>query len=211
MPAVLRTRSASHVAGVGGLGLLAVATMQIDASTPYPGTAALVPVAGPLLLLVAGTPSEDPTWVTRGLASAGFQALGRVSCSWYLWHWSVIILTVAHFGRDDAPLRTIAALGSLPLAYLAYLAFRFVENPIRFADGPWKRKRRTAAVGVGFTAAAGLAAFGGAQLATAGPTTPIEAQVEVARSTAAGRRVSRSSRPTGSPIASARTTQAVRW
>ncbi|MFD0631579.1 acyltransferase family protein [Catenulispora yoronensis] len=45
------------VAGYVGLALIVAATVVFDAKTPYPGTAALVPVAGTVLILFAGAGS----------------------------------------------------------------------------------------------------------------------------------------------------------
>lgn len=47
-------RRVRTAAGFAGLALILAATVLFDAKTPYPGTAALVPVAGTVLILFAG-------------------------------------------------------------------------------------------------------------------------------------------------------------
>jgi peptidoglycan/LPS O-acetylase OafA/YrhL len=124
--------------GVTGIALIAIGAFAIDATTPFPGTAALLPVGGAVLLLVAGTASR------RGVpALLGWHPIARVgdySYSWYLWHWPVIVFAVALFpGASNAAL--IAAIVSV---VPAWLSFQFLES--RFRHDPRIRGRR--AVGV---------------------------------------------------------------
>src|SRR6478735_5709247 len=75
--------------GVIGIGLIAVGAFAIDGTTPFPGTAALLPVGGAVLLMVAGTASR------RGVSAVlGWSPIARVgdySSSWYLWPGPVIV------------------------------------------------------------------------------------------------------------------------
>ncbi len=57
------------------------------------------------------------------------RAIGRVSYSWYLWHWPVLRLAAA-LGHRLGVGATVAAVG-LSLT-LAVLTMRYVENPVRF-------------------------------------------------------------------------------
>ena len=57
--------------------------------------------------------------------------IGRLSYSWYLWHWPFIVLAVLALNNDGTPVRMTAAALSLGAAYLA---FNLVENPIRFSQ-----------------------------------------------------------------------------
>jgi peptidoglycan/LPS O-acetylase OafA/YrhL len=76
------------------------------------------------------------------------QWTGRLSYSWYLWHWPFIVLAVLALNSDSVPIRTGAALASLGAAYLA---FRFVENPIRFAKRITRSAYWTFAIGLAIT------------------------------------------------------------
>ena len=125
-------------------------TWPSTTATPYPGTNAVWPVAGAGLLILAGqmVDSSNPTVVMRMLAIRPMRWVGRLSYSWYLWHWPLIILAVLAIGNDSVPVRTSAALVSLGLAYIAY---RLVENPLRFSQSLIRSSRRTFLVGLAIT------------------------------------------------------------
>ena len=65
------------------------------------------------------------------LGLSPMRAVGRISYSWYLWHWPVLVLAPALLGHPlGLAARLIAALVS---GGLALLTLRFIENPLRFA------------------------------------------------------------------------------
>src|SRR5262249_3871059 len=71
------------VAAVGAV-LLVGASVRLRSTTPYPGTWALVPVAGTYLLILAGETwggAVAPTPIARALAVRPMQWVGRVSYS----------------------------------------------------------------------------------------------------------------------------------
>ncbi len=125
-PAVGRVgRTTASVLAICGIGLIAVAAWRLTPATPFPGTAALLPVVGALLVIAAGTAST--TWVGAVLATRPAVRIGDLSYGWYLWHWPVIV-----FARVVWP----SAAWVLPLAGIAslapaWLSYRIVENPIR--------------------------------------------------------------------------------
>ncbi|MDR1934571.1 MAG: hypothetical protein LBS49_03140 [Candidatus Accumulibacter sp.] len=59
------------------------------------------------------------------------QALGRVSYSWYLWHWPVLLLGASVYMEVSLTGRLALALLSLLLAWISY---RYAELPIRHND-----------------------------------------------------------------------------
>ena len=138
------------VFGVAGLAAIAYADLAFNGSTPYPGTNALWPVVGAGLLIFAGqmADSSRPTVVMRMLGIRPMRWVGRLSYSWYLWHWPFIVLAVLAVGNSSVPLRTSAALASLGVAYFA---FRLVENPIRFSKPLLRSPGRTFLVGLAIT------------------------------------------------------------
>ncbi len=116
--------------GVGGLAMIGTAIVRLDERTAYPGTAALVPVLGTALVIAAGC--ARPTWgAGRLLSRSWMRAVGRLSYSWYLWHWPLLVFVPLVAGH---PLgwagRAAAVLASLGLAALT---LRFVERPVRYA------------------------------------------------------------------------------
>ncbi|WP_138735628.1 acyltransferase family protein [Modestobacter excelsi] len=137
------------VAGWAGLALVVDSCIRFGEATPYPGVAALAPVLGTALVLIAG--GGTVRWgVGTVLAVAPLRALGRCSYSWYLWHWPALLLVPAALGHD-LPLagRLAVAAGS---GVLAVLTRRLVEDPIRFAAPLRQAPGRSLLLGGGLTA-----------------------------------------------------------
>ncbi|MCX2933573.1 acyltransferase family protein [Mycobacterium sp. CVI_P3] len=118
------------VVGWTGLGMILLACVWLSPTTLYPGTAALLPTVGTALLIGAGCATADHG-AGRLLGLSPMRAIGRISYSWYLWHWPVLILAPFLLGH---PLGLAARLGVAALsAVLAWLTMRYLENPLRFA------------------------------------------------------------------------------
>jgi peptidoglycan/LPS O-acetylase OafA/YrhL len=118
------------VAGWGGLALILLACTQLSTATLYPGTAALLPVLGTALVIGAGCAAPDEG-CGRVLGLPPMRAVGRVSYSWYLWHWPVLLLAPALVGHPLGLAGRLAAV--LVSGGLAVLTLRFIENPLRYA------------------------------------------------------------------------------
>lgn len=118
------------IAGWAGLALILAACALLSTTTLYPGAAALLPVLGAALVIGAGSAAPS-LGCGRVLAMSPMRAIGRVSYSWYLWHWPVLLFAPLLLGR---PLglggRLVAVVVS---AVLALLTLHFLENPMRFA------------------------------------------------------------------------------
>ena len=108
-----------------GAAMIGLAVVTFRSSMPFPGTAALLPVTGALLLIV--TPAGI---VNRRLLSLRpLVFVGLLSYSWYLWHWPVMSFARISSSRPlDPSVTTLLGLATLPLAYLSW---RFVEQPFR--------------------------------------------------------------------------------
>jgi len=117
-------------AGWAGLALILLACTELGTTTPYPGTAALLPVLGTALVIGAGctAPSHG---CGRVLALPPMRAVGRVSYSWYLWHWPVLLLAPPLLGHPLGLAGRLAA--AVVSGGLAVLTLRLIENPVRFA------------------------------------------------------------------------------
>ena len=125
------------VAGWLGYALILGAALTYDAGTPYPGAAALIPVVGAVLIIAARDAGDhwSASWPGR---AAPVQWIGTLSYSIYLWHWPLIVLLPFVLGRHPGwkwDLVTVAAT-----VLLAWLTYRFVEQPVR--TGVWWRSRR---------------------------------------------------------------------
>jgi peptidoglycan/LPS O-acetylase OafA/YrhL len=118
------------VAGWGGLALILLTCTQLGPHTPYPGTSALLPVLGTALVIGSGCVTGG-MGVGRVLCPPVMRSIGRVSYSWYLWHWPVLLLMPPLLGDPAGlPGRLAATVVS---AGLAMITLHLVENPGRFA------------------------------------------------------------------------------
>ena len=121
-------RAASFLA-TAGLALLVASVLAIDGSVPFPGLATVVPVAGAVVLIQAGSFATNP--VSRILSSTPLVRLGDWSYSIYLWHWPVIVFATLTWPTTPfVPL--LAAAASLAPAIASY---RWVESPLRSLTG----------------------------------------------------------------------------
>ena len=124
------THRTAVIAGWGGLILVVATCFELGEKTPYPGTAALLPVLGTALVIGVGCAVPDQG-VGRVLSSPPMRMIGRVSYSWYLWHWPVLLLAPPLLGHQlGLGSRLVAASVSL---VLAVLTLGVIENPLRYA------------------------------------------------------------------------------
>jgi peptidoglycan/LPS O-acetylase OafA/YrhL len=120
-------RVADGVAWIG-LAMLLVAAIAFSADTPFPGTAALLPVVGAALVIFAA--AEGGASPARLLGLRAIQHLGDTSYSIYLWHWPLIVLWPYAFGD----ISLVASLAILAVTIgLASLTKTYVEDAFRFA------------------------------------------------------------------------------
>jgi peptidoglycan/LPS O-acetylase OafA/YrhL len=142
------------VVGWGGLALILLTCTQLGPGTPYPGTAALLPVLGTALVIGGGCVTGG-LGVGRVLCQPAMRAVGRVSYSWYLWHWPVLLLMPPLLGEPAGlPARLTAVFVS---AGLAVITLHLVENPARFAAALRRSARNSLAVAAAASAAAACA------------------------------------------------------
>jgi len=80
--------------GIAGAAFIVGAAFVYDGDTAFPGWAALFPVMGTVLLLVAGDNSD---FVARTLSFKPLRWMGDLSYSWYLWHWPLIVFAPVVF------------------------------------------------------------------------------------------------------------------
>jgi peptidoglycan/LPS O-acetylase OafA/YrhL len=119
--------SASTVLQSVGLLLIAIAAVSYERITPYPGIAAVLPALGAALLIVGGERSSDSV-VSRALSVPPLRWLGRMSYSWYLWHWPLVGIAAVLYPGIGVLGRLAWSAAALALAWLTH---RFIEEPVR--------------------------------------------------------------------------------
>ncbi|TQC45382.1 acyltransferase, partial [Rhodococcus sp. WS4] len=92
-----------------------------------------------------------------GLSLPPMRAVGRMSYSWYLWHWPVLLLAPVVLGRSLVMTDRLAII--LVSAGLALLTLHLIENPVRFATSLRDSTSRSLALGGTVTALAVCAAL----------------------------------------------------
>ena len=121
-----------EICAVVGLGVVLASAFVLSGSTAYPGSAALLPVGGAALVIAAGCGPRRR--VERLLAEPFLQCVGKISYSWYLWHWPMLVLAPMIVGHAlNWPARLSVVWLSLVAALLTYL---LVENPARTFNRP---------------------------------------------------------------------------
>ncbi|WP_328967066.1 SGNH hydrolase domain-containing protein [Streptomyces sp. NBC_00239] len=139
------------VCGWSGAAAIAWCVLAYDASTPYPGCAALVPTLGAAAVILAAIPgrgernAQGAYGVGRLLAGRAPRAIGRLSYNLYLWHWPVLVLAEARFGTLGWPAKTALTLAAV-LPALATL--RWIEQPLRRSRTVSELPRRGLSVGI---------------------------------------------------------------
>ncbi len=133
-----------------------------DGTTKFPGFAALLPAVSTVLLLRA-CGAQSTTLVARFLKLRGFQEIGRLSYSWYLWHWPVLVFAGAIHESLPLIVRLGLVLFSLVLAEGSY---RWLENPVRHSNFLSQKPSRSIVMGVMITVFSISLSLGWIQIAT---------------------------------------------
>jgi peptidoglycan/LPS O-acetylase OafA/YrhL len=114
--------------GWAGLAAIVVAGCYYTSQTRFPGVTALLPVLGTIAALISGA-SGVISALSRLLGSAVLQYLGRLSYSWYLWHWPILLAATLRFPEITWYGKLLAATVAL---LFAQVSFTVIERPIRF-------------------------------------------------------------------------------
>jgi peptidoglycan/LPS O-acetylase OafA/YrhL len=112
-----------------GFAAILIAAATFSTTTPFPGSAALLPAVGAALVIGAGVGQQSRLGVGRLLGIAPMRYVGDRSYSYYLWHWPVLIIAVEYVGHDlSVGMNLLLVLGAF---LLSVITFRLVEDPIR--------------------------------------------------------------------------------
>ncbi|QXE31005.1 MULTISPECIES: acyltransferase family protein [Microbacterium] len=159
LPAIAVPRAARAVIWLAGWLALIGSALIFGPTTPFPGYAAILPVAATAALILIGP--TPPFAAARLQAWRPVQWLGDNSYGIYLWHWPLIVIAPAVLGAELDLWQNVLLV--VLTAVLAALGKRYVEDPLRFGRLTSFRPRTilwgTAAAMVVVTAAAGVPAL----------------------------------------------------
>jgi peptidoglycan/LPS O-acetylase OafA/YrhL len=189
-------RAAAYAAGAAGALAIVAAALTDGPTTQFPGTAALLPVAGAGLLIGAGI-SAPSGGVGALLSLRPLRFIGKISYAWYLWHWPCLVFArTARWAPPDGRIGWTATGIAVAISFgLAVVTHLLVEVPARRARWFAVDRRRVLLLASSATATAVIALVitGGPLVLPAGmisnaaasssvpaATTPLEAEASTA-------------------------------
>jgi peptidoglycan/LPS O-acetylase OafA/YrhL len=142
-------RIAMCIVGWAGAVAVLVACVGFDHTVAYPGWAATVPTLGAGAIIFAGQIAGNATPAVGAALSVGWlRWLGKVSYSWYLWHWPAVVLF-----KERTHVTAWPVLAGVMVVALvaAWLSTALLERPLM--SSPELKRNLMASLSVGMTAA----------------------------------------------------------
>ncbi|MCC3275864.1 acyltransferase [Arthrobacter sp. zg-Y20] len=121
----LKSFALRNVLAIAGFGLILASALTFGGETPFPGWAALVPVLGSALVILAGN-GQRRLVHDRVTALPPVQFVGKISYSLYLWHWPLIV--AAPYALGVVPTAPYKAAVLAAAVLLAWLTQRWLED-----------------------------------------------------------------------------------
>ena len=87
---IFRQPVVATVAGWAGIGMMVASYFVFDKTTPWPGYAAGLPCFGAMLLIASQRVCSNSAGKVLSIPPMIF--IGKISYSWYLWHWPIFVL-----------------------------------------------------------------------------------------------------------------------
>lgn len=116
-PHIRIPRFVANGAAIAGFAGIVGSAVLFNDRTPFPGTAALIPVVGTALVVAAGM-SGERQWANKLTSLATVQFVGNISYSLYLWHWPLIVLGPFMFNAElRTPTKVALLAASVVLAW----------------------------------------------------------------------------------------------
>lgn len=126
LPLAIPAGLASTAVRITGVLLIVTTTFLLQPGMPFPGSAALLPTIGALLVIICSEQHGDPLY--RALASPPMVFVGKISYSLYLWHWPILVFADVFWPRSSPTITLGVALAAIALAAASYF---LVERPTR--------------------------------------------------------------------------------
>ncbi len=121
-----RTQPGNNLLAASGLMMIIISIFWFDKYTPFPSFYTLLPVIGTALIIMFAT---SATLAGRLLSVRFMVGIGLISYSAYLWHQP--LFAFARIWNLSEPSVSVMLLLSVTSLGLAYLSWRFVEQPAR--------------------------------------------------------------------------------
>jgi peptidoglycan/LPS O-acetylase OafA/YrhL len=128
---LLTNKHGKSIVSWAGLLVVLGAAIWFRPGEAFPGSRALIPALATALMLIVGA-AEISAGAGKMLAHPILQWFVRLSYSWYLWHWPLLIYAAVIFPRISVYGRLLAVTVALLAAFLTQHA---IENPVRFNRG----------------------------------------------------------------------------
>ena len=135
------TRRKAELVALAGAALIVASLVLIDDGSPFPGWRALAPCLGATALICSGEAARLAT----PLRLPPVVFIGRISYSLYLWHWPIIVAARIFWGGRFSLVEALFV--AVVAVVLAYLSWRFVEEPVRRRRTVFTRRRLFAGAG----------------------------------------------------------------
>ncbi|MGA9800570.1 MAG: acyltransferase family protein [Terriglobales bacterium] len=129
--AMFTSRNWKMIVSWTSLALVFAAAMLFHPGLAFPGWIAVIPALATAMLLIVGA-AEVTAGAGKMLAHPILQWFGRLSYSWYLWHWPLLIFAMVLFPNISTYGRLLAVTVALLAAFVTQ---RAIENPVRFHRG----------------------------------------------------------------------------
>jgi peptidoglycan/LPS O-acetylase OafA/YrhL len=124
---LLKTRVGENCVSICGAVLIFGSVFMFSQAALFRGYYMVFPTFGALLLIAAG---EKASFNHRVLSNPMLVWVGLISYPLYLWHWPLISFAWIVEGHEPSRALRIAAVATS--VFLAWLTYRFVEQPIRY-------------------------------------------------------------------------------
>jgi len=123
----------SNIISCFGFVCLAYSVVFFNKDIPFPSAWTLIPVLGTLFIIAGGSKA----WLNRlFLMNPVAVWFGLISYPLYLWHWP--ILSFLQIINEETPQRDGRIIAVCVSIILAWVTYKFIENPIRF--GSFRKK-----------------------------------------------------------------------
>ncbi len=120
-------RLSAEVLSVVGAVCIGGCFVLYDRNTPFPGSAALLPCLGTVLIIISNI--DNRTWLGALLSQRWLVYIGLISYGLYLYHWPILAFARYYLDHELNTTETAAAL--IATQALAMLSFHCLETPVR--------------------------------------------------------------------------------